>query len=98
RVYTVFIGRDPRGVRETKFIARTTGGKQYTASEIGDLVGILGEIANETNRIVANVTVKARVTVRREHRVHLAPPLYVSSLIIVAALSYLRYRASRLTI
>jgi len=98
KAYTIFIGTSPVGIRETRFIAGETGGKQYTASQVGSLVHVLEKIAGETNRIVANVTVKTRVTVRKEYRVSLAPYLYLASTLLIAALSYLRYRASRLEV
>ena len=98
KAYTIFIGKSSEGIRETRFIAEATGGKQYTASQVEDLVNILEGIANETNKIVSNITVKTRVTVRKEYRIPLAPYLYLSSALLTVALSYLRYRASRLTV
>jgi Ca-activated chloride channel family protein len=98
KAYTVFIGSSPQGIKETRFIAEATGGKQYTAGQIGDLARIMDEIAGEANRIVSNVTVKTRVTVRKEYRIPLAPYLYAATVILIAALSYQRYRVFRLTI
>ena len=94
--YTIFIGSDQLGVRETKYIAEATGGKQYTAETADKLVEVFEEIASEANSIVENVSLSVEATVTVEHREQLAPYLYTAALVVALIASYERYRVSRL--
>ena len=94
--YTIFIGSDQTGVRETKYIAEATGGKQYTAETADKLVKVFEEIASEANSIVENVSLSVEATVTVEHREQLAPYLYTAALVVALIAGYERYRVSRL--
>lgn len=96
-VYTIFIGSEEQGIRETRYIAEATGGKQYTAENADQLAGIFEEVAREANRIVENITMSVEATVTVEHRKTLSPYLYSAAIILALLTSYERYRVSRLT-
>ena len=97
-VYTIFIGSEQQGIRETRYIAETTGGKQYTAETADQLVNIFEEVAEEANKIVENVTMSVETTVTVEHREPLSPYLYSAAIILALLTGYERYRASRLAL
>ncbi len=96
-VFTIFIGSEQQGIEETRYIAETTGGKQYTAETAEQLVGVFEEVAEDANKIVENVTMSVETTVTVEHRKPLSPYLYSAAIILAVLTGYERYRASRLT-
>ena len=76
-IYTVFVGKNPIGREETVFIAKSTGGKQFTAFEVEELPEVMMKIAKEVKR-----EVMTRVTVEIEEEVKYEEPIYEVLLLI----------------
>ncbi len=96
-IHTVFIGNDPSGVRETKLIAKETGGQQFTVANVEELGGVLEKLAS---RIIARVRAHARVTLEKKVTDHvtLSPWLLLAASILAVVASEARRRAYGLTI
>ncbi|MCD6368487.1 MAG: VWA domain-containing protein [Thermoproteales archaeon] len=73
KIYTIFIGRDEKGKAETVFMAKETGGKQFTAETISELPGRLQEVGKE---ISYTTTIKFKI--ERDERIEVKIPLYRS--------------------
>jgi len=87
RVYTVFIGKTAAGREETEYMARVGHGRSYTAGTAKELVNVFNEIAKEASKVLANVTVQAKLSIRVTEKQYLAPYLYSASVILLAILA-----------
>ena len=96
-IYTIFIGGDPKGIEETKLIARETGGKQYTAREVSRLVNTLNEIAKEINKKITEIKTKVELYRDVEIRKPLSHYLLLLALPLYLILRYVIYRKTRVS-
>jgi Ca-activated chloride channel family protein len=97
-IYTVFIGDDPQGIEELKYMAKKGHGKSYVAKHATELLKVFEKIASETSRILANTTVTAKLTVKARERKSLTIPLYTAALTTLLILAAARYREAKLAV
>ncbi len=91
-VYTVFIGSMVAGIAETQYIARATGGEQYTAKTVEDIERVLAEAASKAVGHIVETSAEATITTRVEEERSLAPLLSSAAAVLVAASLLARHR------
>ena len=70
-VYTIFIGTEPQGEYETKYMAKTTRGKQYTAKTVYELPKQLQKISHEIKTLT-----HVKIQLKIEKKIKTYKPLY----------------------
>ena len=91
-IYTVFIGRTPMGIQETRFIAEKTGGEQYTARNVEEIEKALVTLAEKAIKNIVEAEVEAKITTTVKTEKSLAPLLAPTATVLVLLAFLLRYR------
>ncbi len=94
-IHTVYIGRPGEpGEEETRFIARETGGEQYTAETAQQLAEAFAELGGRVSEIAVRASAPVAVKRAVRERVDLSWLFAAAAAALLALLQAARYRAS----
>ncbi|RLE98265.1 MAG: hypothetical protein DRJ63_07980 [Thermoprotei archaeon] len=96
-IYTIFIGSQESGIKETKLIAEKTGGKQYTADSAEKLLEVFNELANTVSKIAIKAKTEVKLTKRITEKKYFSLHLLLLSAAVYLLLCYFKYFKTRLT-